>query len=198
MATLDALLAEIAACRACAPFLPHGPRPVVRIHPDARILIAGQAPGRKVHETGLPWNDASGDRLRQWMGLDRDQFYDPRNIAVAAMGFCWPGTVNGADLPPRRECAPLWRNRLLAHLTGVRLTLVVGAHAQAWHLGADARRAGMTRLVERFAREGSARTAAVIPLPHPSWRNTAWLRRHPWFETDLLPLLRSRVQEALS
>ncbi|KAF0182453.1 MAG: uracil-DNA glycosylase family protein [Hyphomonadaceae bacterium] len=188
---LDALLAEIRACRACD--LPHEPRPVVRVRADARILIAGQAPGRLVHETGLPWNDPSGDRLRDWMGLDRDAFYDERNVAVAAMGFCFPGTVDGADLPPRKACAPLWRPRLLPFLAGVRLTLLVGGYAQKWHLGKTAKPT-LTETVRAWRTYGPG----VIPLPHPSWRNSAWLRRNPWFETDLLPALRRSVSLSLS
>lgn len=189
--SLDALVAEIRACRVCD--LPHEPRPVVRVHADARILIAGQAPGRLVHETGLPWNDPSGDRLRDWMGLDRETFYDQRNVAVAAMGFCFPGTVNGADLPPRKECAPLWRARLLPLLKGVRLTLLVGGYAQKWHLGKTAKPT-LTETVAAWRSYG----ADAIPLPHPSWRNTAWLKRNPWFETELAPDLRRRVQAALT
>jgi uracil-DNA glycosylase len=187
---LDALVAEIAACRVCP--LPHEPRPVVRVHQDARILIAGQAPGRLVHETGLPWNDPSGDRLRVWMGLDRDAFYEPRHIAVAAMGFCFPGTVNGADLPPRRECAPLWRGRLLPLLPNVRLTLLVGGYAQKWHLGKTAK-PSLRETVAAWRDYGPG----VIPIPHPSWRNTGWLKRNPWFEAELVPVLRARVREVL-
>ena len=188
---LDALLAEIRACRACD--LPHEPRPVVRVRADARILIAGQAPGRLVHETGLPWNDPSGDRLRNWMGLDRDAFYDERNVAVAAMGFCFPGTVNGADLPPRKACAPLWRPLLLPLLKGVRLTLLVGGYAQKWHLGKQAKPT-LTETVAAWREYGPG----VIPLPHPSWRNTAWLKRNPWFDAELAPMLRQCVSSALS
>lgn len=188
---LGALVAEIRACRLCD--LPHEPRPVVRVRADARILIAGQAPGRLVHETGLPWNDPSGDRLRDWMGLDRATFYDERNVAVAAMGFCFPGTVDGADLPPRKECAPLWRPRLLPLLKGVRLTLLVGGYAQKWHLGKTAKPT-LTETVAAWREYGPG----VIPLPHPSWRNTAWLKRNPWFETELAPLLRQSVSAALS
>lgn len=187
---LDALLAEIRACRVCD--LPHEPRPVVRVREDARILIAGQAPGRIVHETGLPWNDPSGDRLRYWMGLDRDAFYEERNIAVAAMGFCFPGTVNGADLPPRKACAPLWRPRLLPLLKGVRLTLLVGGYAQKWHLR-DRVKPTLTETVRAWRDYGPD----VIPLPHPSWRNTGWLKREPWFEAELVPVLRARVREVL-
>jgi len=189
--TLEDLLAQISACRVCP--LPHDPRPVVRVRADARILIAGQAPGRLVHETGLPWNDPSGDRLRLWMGLDREAFYDQRNVAVAAMGFCFPGTVGGADLPPRKECAPLWRARLLPHLKAVRLTLLVGGYAQKWHLG-KAARPSLTETVRAWRDTGPG----VIPLPHPSWRNTGWLKRHPWFEAEVLPDLRARVQAALA
>ncbi len=191
MSALNSLLQEIAACRQCD--LPHEPRPVVRVAADARILIAGQAPGRLVHETGLPWNDRSGDRLRAWMGLDRDAFYDTRNVAVAAMGFCFPGTVNGADLPPRKECAPRWRARLLPLLTGVRLTLLVGGYAQTWHLRERAKPT-LTETVRAWREYGEA----TIPLPHPSWRNTGWLKREPWFEVELVPVLRERVRAVLS
>ena len=189
--SLDDLVRRIAACRVCD--LPHEPRPVVRVHRDARILIAGQAPGRLVHETGLPWNDPSGDRLRDWMGLDRDTFYDQRNIAVAAMGFCYPGTVKGADLPPRKECAPLWRAPLLAELKSVRLTLLVGSYAQKWHLR---ERAGRSLL--ETVRGWRSHGPAFIPLPHPSWRNSGWLMRNPWFAEELIPVLRVRVAEALA
>jgi len=193
-AELDALVAEIRACRVCAGALPHEPRPIVRVRTDARILIAGQAPGRRVHESGLPWDDPSGDRLRAWMGLDRDAFYDAGAVAVAAIGFCYPGTVNGADLPPRKECAPLWRSRLLALLAGVRLTLVVGSYAHRWHFGPAAARIGTS------ARVAGWRAAApgVIALPHPSWRNTGWLKRNPWFDAELVPHLRACVADALS
>lgn len=189
---LGALVEEIRACRACAATLPHEPRPVVWVHPDARVLIVGQAPGRRVHETGIPWNDPSGDRLRDWLAIDRETFYDKRRIAVAAMGFCYPGTVNGADLPPRRECAPLWRERLLQHLQKVRITLLVGAYAQRYHLGA-AVKASLGETVRAW-REYPEN---VMPLPHPSWRNTAWLKRNPWFEAELAPELRRRVSLAL-
>jgi uracil-DNA glycosylase len=191
MKPLDALVAEIRACRVCP--LPHEPRPVVWVHADARILIAGQAPGRRVHESGVPWDDPSGDRLRDWMGLDRDAFYNKRDIAVAAMGFCFPGTVKGADLPPRRECAPLWRALLLPMLRKIRLTLLVGAYAQRYHLGAAVKASlGETVRAWRDYPEN------VIPLPHPSWRNSAWLKRNPWFEAELIPALRARICMALA
>ncbi len=189
-AVLDALVAEIRACRHCA--LPHEPRPVIRVHPDALILIAGQAPGRRVHESGVPWDDPSGDRLRQWLGLDREAFYRREHIALAAMGFCYPGTVNGADLPPRAECAPLWRARLLPLLRQVRLTLLVGSYAQRYHLGAAAK-----ATLGESVRAWRDYPANVMPLPHPSWRNSAWLKRNPWFEAELLPELRARVRSAL-
>jgi uracil-DNA glycosylase len=189
MDSLEGLLADIRACRVCAAHLPHGPRPIVRADPRAKILIAGQAPGRLVHETGLPWNDPSGDRLRAWMGVDRDWFYAPENVAVAAMGFCFPGTVNGADLPPRPECAPLWRARLLAQLVNIKLTLVVGQYAARWHLPPARRRKTMTQTIAAWREDAGD----VMVLPHPSWRNTAWLKRNPWFEAEIAPALRARV-----
>ncbi len=192
-ADLDALLTEIRACKVCAPHLPHEPRPVVRVDARARILIAGQAPGRRVHESGLPFDDPSGDRLRAWMNIDRDTFYDPSKIAVAAMGFCYPGTVNGADLPPRRECAPLWRPRLLQMLPHISLTLLVGAYAQRYHLP----RGTHGGLGERV-RAWRDLPENVMALPHPSWRNSAWLKRNPWFDLEILPELRRRVSSALS
>ncbi len=145
-----------------------------------------------MHESGIPWDDASGDRLRAWMQLDRAAFYDKRNIAVAAMGFCYPGTVNGADLPPRRECAPRWRPRLLQLLKNVRLTLLVGAYAHRYHLAAAAK-----RTLGETVRAWRSYPPDVMPLPHPSWRNTAWLNRNPWFEEEVLPELRRRVSLAL-
>lgn len=190
---LAALLAEARACRVCARHLPLGPRPVLRASVSARLLIMGQAPGTRVHETGIPWNDRSGDRLRDWLRLDRGTFYDERRVAIVPMGFCYPGTdPRGGDRPPRPECAPLWHDRLLALMPDVRLVLLVGAYAQARYLrgvGAVGRGASMTRTVAGW-RELPDR---FMPLPHPSWRNTAWLRRNPWFEAELLPELRSRV-----
>jgi uracil-DNA glycosylase len=190
---LDALVAEVRACRVCAGVLPHEPHPVVWVHPNARILIAGQAPGRRVHESGIPWNDPSGDRLRDWMQLDRNAFYERRNVAVAAMGFCYPGTVNGADLPPRRECAPLWRPRLMLLMQNVRLTLLVGSYAHKYHLGEK-----MKPTLSETVRAWRDYPANLIPLPHPSWRNTGWLKRNPWFEKELVPVLRRRVKAALA
>jgi uracil-DNA glycosylase len=168
--------------------LPHAPRPVLQLDPRATILIAGQAPGRKVHESGVPFQDASGERLREWMGIDGPTFYDPRKVAILPMGFCYPGTGQSGDLPPRPECAPAWRAQLLALLVNVELTLVIGRHAQAWHLEARGRPT-VTDTVKAW-REFWPRQ---LPLPHPSPRNNIWLRRNAWFQTDVLPQLRRRV-----
>lgn len=189
---LEKVVEDIRACRVCAGALPHEPRPIVWVHPEAQILIAGQAPGRRVHESGVPWDDPSGDRLRAWLDMDRASFYNRRNIAVAAMGFCYPGTLNGADLPPRPECAPLWRSRLLPLLANIRLTLLVGVYAQRYHLGAAAK-----ATLGETVRAWRDYPTDVMPLPHPSWRNTAWLNRNPWFEAELVPELRRRVSFVL-
>jgi uracil-DNA glycosylase len=186
---LNALLAEIRACRACASELPHEPRPVVRVSAATRLLICGQAPGRRVHESGLPFDDASGDRLRAWLGVDRDAFYGDPRIGVAAMAFCFPGTdPKGGDYPPPPRCAALWRRSLIEALPQVELTLLVGIHAQRWALGARVR-ASMTETVAAWRDY----LPAYLPMPHPSWRNTAWLRRNPWFEDEVVPYLRARV-----
>ena len=186
---LDTVLADIAACRACAPYLPHTPRPVVRVSSQTRILICGQAPGRLVHETGLPFNDPSGVRLRQWMGIDRETFYGRPEIGVAAMAFCFPGTnPKGGDYPPPPRCAALWRPQLLEQLPGVELTLLVGSYSQGWALGERAGKT-MTDTVAAWRTFGPN----VLPMPHPSWRNTAWLKRNPWFEEEVTPYLRRRV-----
>jgi uracil-DNA glycosylase len=189
--SLSALLAEIRACRACAGELPHAPRPVVRVTAGTRLLICGQAPGRRVHESGLPFDDPSGERLRDWLGIDRQVFYGRPEIGVAAMAFCFPGTdPKGGDYPPPRRCAALWRKRLLAELPKVELTLLVGGYAQDWALG---RGRPMTEVV----RDWRALAPHVLPLPHPSWRSTAWLKRHPWFAAEVVPHLRRRVAEIL-
>ncbi len=188
------MLDDIAACRACAPDLPHEPRPVVRVFPGTRLLICGQAPGRRVHESGLPFTDPSGDRLRAWMGVDAVTFYGDHRLGVAAMAFCFPGTSpKGGDYPPPPRCASLWRRSLLAELPAVELTLLVGAHAQAWALGAR-RKVDMTSTVRAWREY----LPTYLPLPHPSWRNTGWLKRNPWFEDDVLPHLRERVREVLA
>jgi uracil-DNA glycosylase len=186
------LLRQVRTCTLCAAHLPLGPRPVLQVHPDAKILIAGQAPGARVHESGIPFHDASGDRLRDWMGLDAATFYDPRRVAILPMGFCYPGTGNSGDLPPRPECAPAWRSRLLARLPSVELTLVIGQYAHAWHLE-DTQRATLTETVQAWR----AYWPASLPLPHPSPRNNRWLQRNPWFEKDVLPQLRRRIAALL-
>ena len=189
--TLDSLLADVRACRACADDLPLGPRPVVQISATARILIASQAPGTKVHESGIPFSDASGDRLREWMGVPDDTFYDERRIAILPMGLCYPGRLpSGGDAPPRSECAPLWRDRLLSQMPDLRLTLLVGAHAQTHELG----RGKMTQRVMGFRDH----LPAIFPLPHPSWRSRHWAANNPWFDADVLPALRHAVQDALT
>ncbi|QND50253.1 uracil-DNA glycosylase family protein [Rhizobium lusitanum] len=204
---LQVLRDAIAACRICrdtpargeAYRLPHEPRPVAVLSATARILIAGQAPGLRVHESGLPFNDASGDRLRQWLGVDRDSFYNPDHFAIVPMGFCFPGyDAAGSDLPPRKECAPLWRQKVLDAMPQVELVLAIGQYAQAWHLGA-ARMASMTETVSEWRRYLlTNRSPAVLPLPHPSWRNSGWLKRNPWFEAELLPVLQERVRILVS
>ena len=186
---LTAALAEVRACRVCAAHLPLGPRPVLRASRSARLLIVGQAPGTRVHQTGIPWNDPSGDRLRDWLGVDRETFYDERRIAIVPMGFCYPGVDrNGGDKPPRPECAPLWHDRLLGLMPAVELTLLVGMYAQRRYLG---RRAGRT--LTETVRAWRDYLPDHLPLPHPSWRNTAWLRKNPWFEAEIVPYLRQRA-----
>ncbi len=192
-AGLEEVLRAARACRVCAGHLPLGPRPVLRAGPGARLLIVGQAPGTRVHETGIPWNDPSGERLRDWLAVDRDGFYDQSRIAIVPMGFCYPGrNPRGGDNPPRPECAPLWHTPLLAALPGIELTLLVGQYAQAHYLG-KRRRATLTETVRAWADY----EPGFLPLPHPSWRNTAWLKRNPWFEAELLPDLRARIHALL-
>ncbi len=190
---MQKLLAEIAHCTVCAPALPHAPRPVVVADPRARLLIIGQAPGRRVHESGIPWNDPSGDRLRVWLQLDKSAFYDASRIALMPMGFCFPGTGKSGDLPPRPECAPLWHERLLTAMPAVQLTLLVGQYAQRAYL-AEAAKTTLTENVRAF----HDHLPRFMPLPHPSPRNLLWLKRNPWFETDLLPELRLHVARALA
>ena len=178
--------------------MPHEPRPVLRVSATARICIASQAPGTRVHASGTPFTDPSGDRLRAWMGVDRETFYDVSRIAIVPMGFCFPGLdAKGGDLPPRRECAPAWRNEVFAALPSVELLLVIGSYAQKWHLGEQARPA-LTETMNRWREIMMASTGPkMIPLPHPSWRNNAWLKRNPWFEADLLPVLRREIKRLL-
>lgn len=192
--SLDALLDEIRDCRACEGELPHEPRPVVRVFPQTRMLICGQAPGRRVHESGLPFTDPSGDRLRGWMGVDYDTFYADRRLGVAAMAFCFPGTnPKGGDYPPPKRCAQMWRPRLLKAIDQVEVTLLVGSYAQAWALGTRAHPT-MTQTVAHWRDY----LPDFLPMPHPSWRNTAWLRRNPWFEAEIVPYLRHRTADILS
>jgi len=191
--TLDALLAEIRRCTRCAADLPLGPRPVLRAAPGARLMIVGQAPGTRVHETGIPWNDPSGERLRDWLQVDRETFYDVTRIAIVPMGFCYPGVDrNGGDKPPRPECAPHWHPQIAPHLAGLGLTLLVGSYAQKYYLG-DRRMKTMTETVRHWRDY----LPDFLPLPHPSWRNTAWLRKNPWFADEVLPVLRERVHGLL-
>ena len=195
------LVARIAGCRRCieapkGPPLPHGPRPVLRVSPTARIAVCGQAPGTRVHASGVPFSDPSGVRLRAWMGVSEVEFYDAARIAIVPMGFCFPGLdAKGGDLPPRPECAPLWRAQVFATLPQLQLVLLVGLYAQKWHLGSAAAKAGVTQTVADWRRHyDPAARLGFMPLPHPSWRNTGWLKRHPWFETELLPELRTRLR----
>jgi uracil-DNA glycosylase len=188
----DELLTGVRACTICAGSLPLGPRPVVQAHPSARILLVSQAPGRRVHESGVPFADASGRRLRDWMGITEARFYDPAQVAIVPMGFCFPGTGPSGDLPPRPECVPAWRRTLLDRLDGVALTLVIGRFAQAYHLP-DAG-GSVTDVVDSWR----THWPRVVPLPHPSPRNNRWLKEHPWFEDEVVPALRQRVAEVLA
>ena len=189
---LQRLIAEARACRLCEAHLPLGPKPVFIADEGARLLIVGQAPGRRVHETGIPWNDPSGDNLRAWLQLERAAFYDSRRIAIIPAGLCYPGTGKGGDLPPRPECAPLWQPRFRAALPGIRLTLLVGQYAQAYYLG-ERRKKTLAATVHAWREY----TPEFVPLPHPSPRNRLWLRRNPWFERDVIPALRRRVRAVL-
>lgn len=197
--SLPDLLREVHACRVCARAakpLPHAPRPVLQAGPDARVLIAGQAPGVRVHASGRPFTDPSGDRLRTWLGVDEATFYDPRCFAILPMGFCFPGLdSSGGDLPPRPECAPAWRARLMAGMPRIDLVICLGAHAMRWHMGKAFQ--GSVDGAVRNWRAGLDLRPAVIPLPHPSWRNSGWLKRNPWFGEELLPIMRRLVAERL-
>ena len=191
--SLQRLLTEVRQCRACELHLPLGPRPILQAAPSARILIVGQAPGARVHATGIPWNDASGERLRKWLDVDATTFYDASRFAIIPMGYCYPGKGKSGDLPPRRECATLWLDHLLVKLPNIELTLLIGLYAQRHFLGSR-RKASLTSSVkawEEFVPE-------YMPLPHPSPRNTAWFQRNPWFDDALLPSLRTRVASILA
>lgn len=189
---LDGLLKEVRACKLCVDKLSLGPRPVLQAHASARILIAGQAPGRKVHASGVPFDDASGERLRDWLGVSREVFYDPRCFAILPMGFCYPGTGKSGDLPPRPECAPTWRAPLLDGMAQLQLTLVLGQYALAYHLPEHA--GSLTAAVHNWR----SHWPRAMPLPHPSPRNNGWLKHNPWFEVEVLPALRERVAELLA
>jgi uracil-DNA glycosylase family 4 len=190
--TLESLLRSVHRCSVCAAHLPLGPRPVLQAGTTARILIVGQAPGARVHASGIPWSDASGERLRRWMAIDACVFYDENKVAILPIGFCYPGRATSGDLPPRRECAPLWHSRLLAHMPRIELTLLIGAYAQA-HFLRDAGHASVTATT----RSWRAHAPHIIPLPHPSPRNVAWFKANPWFESDVLPALQRRVRRLL-
>ncbi len=191
-ATLAEVLGEARACRVCEAHLPLGPRPVLRARPSARLLIVGQAPGTRVHETGIPFNDPSGDTLRAWLGIDREVFYDESRIAIMPTGFCYPGRKGSGDAPPRPECAPLWHPRLRPLMPGVELTLLIGAYAQAYYLG-EQREKTLAATVKRW-REF---LPDFLPTPHPSPRNKLWLKKNPWFEAEVVPELRARVHGLL-
>ena len=191
MTIFTTLVEEVRSCTICAPHLPHGVRPVLQIDAKAKILIAGQAPGSKVHETGIPFDDASGDRLREWMGVSKDTFYDEGSIAILPMGFCYPGTGKTGDLPPRPECAIAWRDKLLKQFNQLQLTLVIGKYAQSYHLPDN--KLSLTETVKSW----QDYWPNVLPLPHPSPRNNIWLKRNPWFESEIIPILRKRINELL-
>ena len=189
---LDELVRDIRSCHICQDHLPAGPRPIVQVSQTAKVLIVGQAPGSKVHATGVPFDDPSGDRLRSWMGIDKDIFYDASKIAIVPMGFCYPGTGKSGDLPPRKECADNWRLPLLEMLSSVELTLIIGQYAIEWHLGKTKKRT-LTETVKTW-REYWPKN---VVLPHPSPRNNIWLKRNDWFEAEILPELKMRVQQLL-
>ena len=188
MDDLTTLLEDIRACRHCEKYLPLGPRPIIRAQTSARILLIGQAPGTKVHASGIPWNDASGDRLRLWMGLDRETFYDESRVAIMPMGFCYPGKGQSGDLPPRPECAPLWHGRVMAHLPNLELILLVGSYAIHYYL-----KSGKKQTLTDSVRNWRDAPSPYLPLPHPSPRNIAWFKRNPWMDNELIPYMKGRV-----
>lgn len=190
--SLKRLLGEVAECRICEEFLPLGPRPLVKIWAPARLVIIGQAPGRKAHESGIPWNDPSGDRLREWLGVSREVFYDDPRIALMPMGFCFPGTGKGGDLPPRPECREAWHEQLEAAMPNLEMRLLIGRYALDAYLP-ESKGRSVTTVVEGWREIFPQR----LPLPHPSPRNNRWLKRNPWFETEVLPKLRTQVAQLL-
>ncbi|MGI9258933.1 MAG: uracil-DNA glycosylase family protein [Gammaproteobacteria bacterium] len=187
----SSLIASVRACTLCEDELEHGVRPVLQVNSEARILIAGQAPGSKVHSTGIPFDDPSGNRLRDWMGVDKETFYDPTKVAILPMGFCYPGKGKSGDLPPIPRCAETWRQPLLDFLANVQLTLVIGQYAFKWHLERTSKT--LTEIVRNWDKYGNS----VFPLPHPSPRNNIWLKKNPWFEREIIPVLKSEVMRAL-
>ena len=192
MSALEKLIEEVKGCALCAEHLPLGPRPVFRIHPQAKILVVGQAPGVRVHRSGLPFDDPSGDRLRKWMNVDRETFYDESKIAFLPMGFCYPGTGKSGDLPPRPECAQTWRARLLCILENVELTLVIGQYAHAYHFSGEKK-----KTLTETVRDWRSFWPSRLPLPHPSPRNLLWLKKNPWFEAEVVPELQKEVKRIL-
>ena len=192
MAEFEALVAKVKECSLCKAHLPQGVRPVFQMHPSAQILIAGQAPGRKVHESGIPFDDASGQRLREWLGISKDTFYNPEKVAILPMGFCYPGTGASGDLAPRKECEPAWRAQLLEHLPHLKMTIVLGQYAQKYHFGRT--QLSLTALVESW----QDHWPSLVPMPHPSPRNNIWLSKNRWFEKELVPKLQQRVAVVLA
>jgi len=186
-------LSKVKSCDICLKHLPHGVRPVVQVDPNAQILIAGQAPGSRVHKSGIPFDDPSGERLRTWMGIDKTLFYDASKIAILPMGFCYPGTGKSGDLPPRPECAPHWRETLLDLMPNIKLTLVIGQYAMKWHLP-EANKGTVTNMVKSWKTHWPGK----LPLPHPSPRNNIWLKKNAWFEEEIIPILQNRIRELFS
>ncbi|MBY7732957.1 uracil-DNA glycosylase family protein [Vibrio splendidus] len=189
----SSLLTDIRQCTACEPHLSHGANPVIQAHPNARLLIIGQAPGIKVHESSVPWNDASGERLREWLGMDSDTFYDEQKVAIVPMGFCYPGKGKSGDLPPRKECAALWHQKVLQSLPNIQMTLLIGQYAQNYYLKDKA-----TNTLTETVRNWQAWAPELLPLPHPSPRNNIWLKKNPWFESEVIPYIRKHVSEHLA
>ncbi len=189
----ESIISTVKSCRLCEAFLPLGPNPIFSVHPKSKILIIGQAPGTKVHATGIPWNDASGEELRRWMGVDKVDFYNPTLFGIMPMGFCYPGRGKSGDLPPRQECAPSWHGALREMMPEVRLTLLIGQYAQRYYLGID-KKATLTETVREFRHY----LPGYFPLVHPSPRNRLWQRRNPWFEELVVPELRARVAALVS
>ena len=189
----SSLLTEIRQCTACEPHLSHGANPVIQAHPNARLLIIGQAPGIKVHESSIPWNDASGERLREWLGIDSDTFYDEQKVAIVPMGFCYPGKGKSGDLPPRPECAELWHQKVLQSLPNIQMTLLIGQYAQNYYL-----KEKTTKTLTETVKNWQAWAAEFLPLPHPSPRNNIWLKKNPWFESEVIPYIRKHISEHLA